>query len=81
MSKKKKKLYIFILMLLLCMVFIPYALSKYSTTINKKITLNARQPVYDIVFNANAPTGSTVTGTMANQHFEHHQSQQDSFLS
>ena len=69
MIKKNKKWYILSVMFLLCLVLIPYTLSKYSTTIRTKITISARQPNYTVVFNSNVPTGSTSTGTMSNQLF------------
>ena len=48
--KKFSKWYILAIMFFLCLVIIPYTFSKYSTTIRSTITLNARQPEYDVVF-------------------------------
>ena len=55
MIKKNKKWYVLSIMFLLCLVLIPYTLSKYSTTIRTKVTINARQPEYDVVFNQLLP--------------------------
>ena len=54
--KKKFKWYILAMMFFLCLVIIPFTLSKYVTTIRSTITLNARQPEYDVVFNPNKNT-------------------------
>ena len=67
--KKISKRHILVLVFLLNLIIIPYTLSKYSTTISKKLTINARQPEYDVVYDANAPNGKTATGTVAGQHF------------
>ena len=69
MIKKTIKWYLLSIMFLLCVSFIPYTLSKYFTTFSKKITINARQPEYDVIFNSNDPIDTTVSGTMTAQHF------------
>ena len=51
--KKFSKWYLLIIMFFLCLIIIPFTLSKYSTTIRKTITLNARQPEYDVEFKRN----------------------------
>ena len=53
MKNKKNKWHILVIMFLLCLIFIPLTFSKYLTVINKKITLNARQPEYDVEFKRN----------------------------
>lgn len=69
MVNKKLKWHLLPIILLICLVITPVVLSKYSTTLSKKITIKTVQPEYDVVYNANAPAGVTVTGTMSNQHF------------
>ena len=67
--KKISKKHIIVMMFLFSLIIIPYTLSKYSTIISKKVIINARQPEYDVVYNANPPVGKTASGTMNNQHF------------
>ena len=50
-------------------------IAKYSSVISKNLTINARQPEYTVIFNANAPAGETASGTMANQSFTYGTSQ------
>ena len=64
--KKYSKWYILAIVFFLCLVIIPFTLSKYSTSVRNIITLNARQPEYDVIFVANDPNA---VGTMAPQHF------------
>lgn len=61
--RKIKKKYILILPILMLMILIPYTFSKYKQQINKQITINARQPIYTIVFNKNGGTGSMQSQT------------------
>lgn len=69
MLKKKLKWNILLSIFLLCIVIIPYTLSKYSTKLTKKIIITPGQSEYDVIFNPNPPAGETVSGTMQNQHF------------
>ena len=69
MMNKDLKWYVLPAILLLCLVITPYVLSKYYTTLSKEININATEPEYYVAFNPNTPTGATVSGTMANQHF------------
>ena len=45
--------YIIILIILVCLFLTPLIYSKYSTVINKTITVNIRKPEYTVVFNPN----------------------------
>ena len=67
--KRKINIYTIIIMSFFCLVVIPFTFSKYTTKINNKLTLNATQPEYDVIFDSNAPSGYTVTGSMSNEHF------------
>lgn len=66
---KKYKLHILLVILLFTAIILPMAYGKYTESKTKYITINSRDPEYSIVFNANAPTGATATGSMSNQNF------------
>lgn len=66
---KKIKLRTMLLTLFLTAIIVPITYSKYTESKTKYITLNSREPRYTVVFNANTPTGATVTGSMSNQDF------------
>lgn len=69
MKKKKLKWYFLFILFLLCLFIIPTTFSKYAKSFNRKITINVRKPQYQIAFNANPPSGRTVSGSMQNQQF------------
>ncbi len=66
---KKIKLRTMLSILFLTAIIVPITYSKYTESKTKYITLNSREPRYTVVFNANAPAGATVTGSMSNQDF------------
>lgn len=62
--KNNKKKCLIISLLLFLIILIPFTYSKYISRNSKHIVINAIQPTYTIVFNANGGTGS-----MSNQEF------------
>ena len=62
--KNNKKKCLIISVLLFLIILIPFTYSKYISRNSKHIVINAIQPTYTIVFNANGGTGS-----MSNQEF------------
>ena len=69
MKRRNLKLYTIVLALFLTAIIIPITYSKYTETFTQYISLSSRDPNYTVIFNANNPDGTTVTGTMQNQNF------------
>lgn len=69
MKDKALRWYVLSATFLLCLVIMPYALSKYHTTLSKEIVIETTEPEYYVAFDPNAPADVTVTGSMSNQHF------------
>ena len=67
-SKNNVKI-IALVLIVLTFIVVPFVLSKYSTIFHDQIVINVRQPEYDVVFNANPPSGKTASGTMSDMHF------------
>lgn len=58
-----------LILIILTFIVVPFALSKYKTIFHDQIVINVRQPEYDVVFNANPPSGKEASGTMSDMHF------------
>ena len=56
-------------MLIIVTSFINPVYCKYTDRHTRYVTINVRKPNYKVVFNKNAPSGTTVTGTMNDQSF------------
>ena len=63
------KLYLFLFFTFFTLILIPITYSKYSLRLNKKVSISIIDPQYTVVFNSNAPIGTTPVGTMENQLF------------
>lgn len=58
-----------LILIILTFIIVPFVISKYKTIFHDQIVINVRQPEYDVVFNANPPSGKEASGTMSNMHF------------
>lgn len=52
---KRRKTQLLFITCLIVIIFIPVIFSKYTSTLNKTITVNVRKPEYDVVFNHPLP--------------------------
>ena len=71
MRKDLKKLSMLICIIVLVSIIVPVVYTKYTTSINRRVTINVRKPVYTVVFHSNDGNDYTV-----NQNFTYGVSQQ-----
>ena len=69
MKNNKILYFIFFALLIISPFMINPIYCKYTNKYSREITINIRKPNYKVVFNSNTPTGSTVTGNVADQNF------------